>query len=66
MFIPDPGSWFLPIPDPGSRISDPGSENSNKRESWKKLDVKPFYVAKKFNKIVKYLSFEVLKRKNLD
>ncbi len=20
MFIPDPGSWFLPIPDPGSRI----------------------------------------------
>ncbi len=25
MFIPDPGSWFLPIPDPGSK-------NSNKRE----------------------------------
>ncbi len=25
MFIPDPGSWFLPIPDPGSRISDLGS-----------------------------------------
>jgi hypothetical protein len=25
MFIPDPGSWFLPIPDPGSRIPDPGS-----------------------------------------
>jgi hypothetical protein len=23
---------FLPIPDPGSRISDPGSKNSNKRE----------------------------------
>ncbi len=22
---PDPGSWFLPIPDPGSRIPDPGS-----------------------------------------
>ncbi len=21
MFIPDPGSWFLPIPDPGSRIT---------------------------------------------
>ncbi len=31
-----PGSWFLPIPDPGSRISDPGSKNSNKRERWKK------------------------------
>jgi len=23
MFITDPGSWFLPIPDPGSRIPDP-------------------------------------------
>ncbi len=23
--IPDPESWFLPIPDPGSRIPDPGS-----------------------------------------
>ncbi len=23
IFIPDPGSWFLPIPDPGSRIPDP-------------------------------------------
>ena len=41
MFIPGPGSWFLPIPDPGSK-------NSNKRERWKKLDVKPFYVATKF------------------
>ncbi len=29
MFIPDPGSWFLPIPDPGSN-------NRNKREGWKK------------------------------
>jgi hypothetical protein len=26
MFIPDPGSWFLPIPDPGSRIPDPRSQ----------------------------------------
>ncbi len=32
MFIPDLGSWFLPIPDPGSRTPDPGSKNSNKRE----------------------------------
>jgi hypothetical protein len=31
----------------------------------KKLDVKPFYVATKFNKIVNYFSFEVLKKKNL-
>ncbi len=63
MFIPDPGSWFLPIPDPGSRISDPGSKNSNKRERWKKLDVKPFYVATKFNNIVNYFCFEVLNKK---
>ncbi len=27
--IPDPGSWFLPIPDPGSRIPDPGSRISD-------------------------------------
>ncbi len=65
MFIPDPGSWFLPIPDPGSRISDPGSriQKQHKRERRKKLDVKPFYVAIKFNKIVYYFSFEVLKKK---
>ncbi len=30
MFIPDPGYWFLPIPDPGSK-------NSYKREGWKKI-----------------------------
>ncbi len=29
MFIPDPRSWFLPIPDPGSRILDPGSRISD-------------------------------------
>jgi hypothetical protein len=29
----------------------------------KKIDVKPFYVATKFNKIVNYFSFEVLKKK---
>jgi hypothetical protein len=58
-----PGSWFLPIPNPGSRISEPGSKNSNKRERWKKLDVKPVYVATKFNKIVNYFSFDVLKKK---
>jgi hypothetical protein len=58
-----PGSWFSPIPNPGSRISEPGSKNSNKRERWKKLDVKPVYVATKFNKIVNYFSFDVLKKK---
>jgi hypothetical protein len=44
MFIPDPGSWFLPIPDPGSK-------NSNKREGWKKNRVITFYVATNFTKL---------------
>ncbi len=61
MFIPDPGSWFLPIPDPGSRI--PDQKTATKERGEKKLDVKPFYVATKFNKIVNYFSFEVLKKK---
>ncbi len=63
MFIPDPGSWFLPIPDPGSRISDPGSKNSNKRERWKKISCHTFLCSHKFHKIVNYFSFEVLKKK---
>jgi hypothetical protein len=32
VFIPDPGSGFLPISDLGYRISDPGSKNSNERQ----------------------------------
>ncbi len=48
-----PGSriWFLPIPDPGSRISDPGSKNSNKRQEWKNFFVIPFFVATNFTKL---------------
>ncbi len=43
--IPDvyPGSWFLPIPDPGSK-------NRKKREGWKKIVVIPF-CSHKFYKI---------------
>ena len=33
MFIPDPGSWFLPIPDPGSRIQ----KQQQKREVKKNI-----------------------------
>ncbi len=58
--IPDPGSR---IPDPGSRIQDP--KRATKERGEKKLHVKPFYVATKFNKIVNYFSFEVLKKKIL-
>ncbi len=60
--IPDPGSWFLPIPDPGSRISDPGSKNSNKREGWKKNCCHTFLCSHKFHKIEHYFSFEVQKK----
>jgi hypothetical protein len=63
MFIPDPGSWFLPIPDPGSRISDPGSINSNKREGWKKICCHNFLCSHKVHKIAHYFSFDVLKKK---
>ncbi len=54
MFIPDPGSWFLPIPDPGSK-------NSNKREGWKKICC--LLCSHKFHKIANYFRFEVLKKK---
>ncbi len=58
MFIRDPGSWFLPIPDPGSK-------NSNKREGWKKYFCHTFLCSHKFRKIENYFSFEVLNKKNL-
>ncbi len=51
-----PGSWFLPIPDPGSK-------NSNKREGWKKICCHNFLCSHKFHKIANYFSFEVLKKK---
>jgi hypothetical protein len=44
MFIPDPGSWFLPI-------TDPGSKNSNKRERCKKKFCHNFYVVTNFTKL---------------
>ncbi len=58
MFIPDPGSWFLPIPDPGFRISDPGSKNRNKREGWKKICFQTFFCSHKFHKNVNYFIFQ--------
>jgi hypothetical protein len=56
MFNPDPD--FSP-----SRISDPGSKNSNKRERGKKISFHTFLCSQKFHKIVNYFSFEVLKKK---
>jgi hypothetical protein len=51
MFKPDPGSCFLPIPDPGSRISDPDPKTATKERVEKKFDVKTFYVATNFTKM---------------
>jgi hypothetical protein len=48
MFIPDPGSWFLPIPDPGSRIPDP--KTGRKERDEKKIFVKHFFVTTNFTK----------------
>ncbi len=56
MFIPDPGSWFLPIPDPGSRIPDP--KTATKERGGKKF----LSCSHKFHKIEHYFSFEVLKK----
>ncbi len=50
MFIPDPGSWFffLPIPDPGSRISDP--KTGRKERGEKIFFVKHFFLTTNFTK----------------
>ncbi len=58
-----PGSRILIFTHPGSRISDPGSKNSNKREGWKKNFCHTFLCSHKFHKIEHYFSFEVLKKK---
>jgi hypothetical protein len=60
MFIPDPGSWFLPIPDPGSRI-----QKQQQKRGVKKNYCHTFLCSHKFHKIENYFSFEVLKKKIL-
>ncbi len=49
----DPGclSRILIFTHLGSRISDSGSQNSNKREGWKNFFVIPFYLATNFTKL---------------
>ncbi len=59
MFIPDPGSWFLPIPDPGSRIPDPKTATKERGE----IFCHTFLCSHKFPKIENFFSFEVLKKK---
>ncbi len=58
-----PRSRILIFTHPGSRISDPGSKNSNKREGWKKKIFHTFLCSHKTHKIENYFSFEVLKKK---
>ncbi len=60
MFIPDPGSWFLPILDPdlGSRIQ----KQQKKERGEKKFVVIPFFVATYFTKL-QIIFFLMLKKK---
>ncbi len=51
--VADPGCLSR-IPDPDfypSRIPDPGSKNSNKRQGWKFFFFEPFFVATNFTKL---------------
>jgi hypothetical protein len=62
--VADPGCLSR-IPDPDlypSRISDPGSKNSYKREMKKNL-LSYFFLSHKFHKIEYYAIFEMLKKK---
>jgi hypothetical protein len=53
-----PGSWFLPIPDPGSK-------NSNERQGWKKIFIKPFFFGAINFTNLNYFIVEMLKKKIL-
>ncbi len=57
-FIPDPGSWFLPIPDLGSRI-----QKQQQKRGVKKICCHNFLCSHTFHKIAHYFSFDVLKKK---
>ena len=61
-----PGYRILMFTHPGSRISDPGSKNRNKRDRWKKISCNTYLCSHKFHKIVNYVSFEVLKKQIWD
>jgi hypothetical protein len=54
-----PGSWFLPIPDPASRIPDPKTATKERGEK----NLLYFFCSHKFHKIESYIIFEMLKKK---
>ncbi len=47
----------------GSRISAPGSKNSNKRGKWKKICCPTFFCSNKYHKIENYFIFELVRKK---
>ncbi len=55
-----PGSWFLPIPDPGSKNSSKREGGGVKKNSWH-----TFFCSHKFHIIEHYFIFEMLKKKLL-
>ncbi len=65
--VADPGclSRILIFTHPGSRISEPGSKNSNKRKGrgWKFFFCHIFFCSHKFHKFENYFIFEMLKTK---
>jgi hypothetical protein len=60
MFIPDPDFYSSWVPDLGSRISDPESNNDNKTGGF---CFPTFFVARKITKLKNY--FIIVKEKNL-
>ncbi len=56
-----PGSWFLPIPEPGSRIPVPKTATKERR---KKISSHIFFCSHKFYKIVNYFIIELMKKQN--
>jgi hypothetical protein len=55
-----PGSRFLPIPDPGSGITDPKTATKERGE---KICCQTFFCSHKFHKILNYFIFKMLKKK---
>jgi hypothetical protein len=64
MFIPDPDFYPSWIPDLGSRISDPGSKNINKRDGWKKFVIILFFLVTNFTKLNLILLLKCWRKKN--
>ncbi len=63
IFIPDPGSWFLPIPDPGSRIPDPKTAMKDIGEE--KFVVILFFWSHKFHNIELFYFWNVEEEKKI-